>query len=273
MELAHRFLLPARIREAATTGIRDAAPGHVSLRGTLGVTAPEHPRRAPISQAPCVWYRVWVEQLHRTGGAARWVKVFEESDPRPILLQDESGHCVIVPESGMPRIGTTVQTWEPSSPASSLPDALRAAGAARWLGCRLRFGEERLEPGPALVSGRLDRTDLTTDAVDAAGLLDAYGAWCTDYLFNFGGDPADLAINPRIERRPQDMARRVAAARWVASSTAATGPVPVVTLEGKARKPTAIVAGQALFGAPLAPLRWLAPFAAAATVAATWLTR
>lgn len=109
-----------------TRRIRDTLAGdYVNVRGEFHPITPDDLVVAPFSGVPCVWYQVWI--TCRTRGEAT---VFDERDPRPCLLRDASGECLVLPEMADVRAGLQHRSWCPGRHPDKLPEPLaRATGA------------------------------------------------------------------------------------------------------------------------------------------------
>lgn len=254
MDLARVFPFRRR-RQAPSAVVRGAPDGLVRLVGQLEVPESGAHRNAPFSGRPCVWYRVWIEELQRVGTGRQWIKVFEELDPRPFVLRDATGACLVAPTPAMSRLDSCQSAWDSISRPEALPEALRPAASARWLGRPLRFGEERIPPGPGHVQGRLVTAGPAGAPGHAERLLHVYRAWRTDYMARFGGDPARLHANPSpMPRDLYDPTRLApASASWAGEAGFAGGTSRVLLLTGGSTQEYLVAAARPARRAPWRP--------------------
>lgn len=95
----------------------------------------------------------WQPQAGNLDRAADWGMLAQETDPRPCLISDETGSCVVLPYladrcEGMVRAVHTEDGsfWE-------APDPVRNLGAGAF-GAPIEFCEERFDAGAGYVVGR-----------------------------------------------------------------------------------------------------------------------
>ena len=82
------------ITDTPTSRIASAAQGYVELSGQ-GRALDDPPLYAPLTQAPCLWYRFQIEE--RTG-QNKWQTIDSGESDVPFILEDGSGRCVIDPD-------------------------------------------------------------------------------------------------------------------------------------------------------------------------------
>jgi hypothetical protein len=101
-------------RDTPSSKVRSAPQGYVELVG-VAEPADHEPLRDPVTNQPCVWFRVETYRSGRKRGGL--VKATESS--RPFLLRDETGACAVHPQEAEittgPRItvddGTEFEHW------------------------------------------------------------------------------------------------------------------------------------------------------------------
>jgi hypothetical protein len=67
----------------------------VRVSGALAYVEGNAPLKAPISNRPCVAWRVIVEERRSNGKSSSWYKVIDESDSTGFALEDESGRAIV----------------------------------------------------------------------------------------------------------------------------------------------------------------------------------
>jgi len=92
----YKFLNPeARVRRTlarrSRTRIQDAAGR--ALRVTGHVRGRGEPLRAPVSNRPCVAYRLWVQEHNRNG----WRTLLDAQEASSFVVFDESGEALVDP--------------------------------------------------------------------------------------------------------------------------------------------------------------------------------
>jgi hypothetical protein len=137
------------VADTPTARIRTAPQGYVELEGLA--RDPGAPLTAPLTRAPCLWYRFQIEERRRQGRGDTWVTVERGASERAFLLDDGSGQCLVEPAGARiePR-GRDV--WH--GPRRD-PGDRRAGGGTLWgliqlpvgFGDRYRFTEERITAG------------------------------------------------------------------------------------------------------------------------------
>lgn len=111
-----------------------------------GVVVTPQPLKAPLSDTPCAWYRVQVQEYVRRGRYSTWVTIHDEASHAPFQLKDRKGpgaidvelagaEVLLAGEGGTEDHGTIVRFLE-------------ARGKTRMLGYgELRAGETTLQAG------------------------------------------------------------------------------------------------------------------------------
>lgn len=120
-----RQLHRARLVETVPTAkVRSAPQGYVELIGTAAAL-PGEPILAPLSGAPCCWYRYQVQARAQKG----WNVVDKGVSAGVFMLRDDTGDCLIDPEGGSVT-STHQQIWY---------------GNSEWpeRGSGVRWGEQR----------------------------------------------------------------------------------------------------------------------------------
>lgn len=85
------------IEDTPTSKIRSAAQGFVELEGIAKPLPPGEPLLSPLSQTPCHWYRFNIKRKVRSGKNTTWRTIQSGTSPHPILLDDNTGECLIKP--------------------------------------------------------------------------------------------------------------------------------------------------------------------------------
>jgi len=93
------------VADTPTSLIASAAQGYVELNGVARPLS-DRPLCAPLSGAPCVWYRYRAERY----GGSDWALEEEGESASPFLIEDASGACAIVPE-GAEMTGLSPTVW------------------------------------------------------------------------------------------------------------------------------------------------------------------
>jgi hypothetical protein len=110
-----RGLHQARLIEnTPTSKIRSTVQGYVELNGQLRLMDGSV-IVSPLSGRSCVWYRYKIEQQseHRQANGksvSYWRVVKQETSGEPLLLEDDTGRCVIDPDDA-DVIVTNKRTW------------------------------------------------------------------------------------------------------------------------------------------------------------------
>ncbi|MBK1710361.1 GIDE domain-containing protein [Marichromatium gracile] len=153
-----------RVTDTPTARIRSAAQGQVELQG---LAAPHQaPLLAPLTGAPCLWYRYRIEERRDSGRQQRWVKVEADSSEAPFLIDDGSGQCLVDPRGAQIRCHRARVWYGPhrGAPPGTAPSAWQQlfGGARRW-----RMREERIEHHDLLyVLGHLETPRRGPEARD-----------------------------------------------------------------------------------------------------------
>lgn len=137
------------VEDTPTSKVRSAAQGLVELTGQL-VAGDQPPLHSPLTGEPCLWYRFRVEE-YRSGGSAggsNWRQIDQGVSSQPLLLQDDTGSCWIVPVDAevhphLRRRWEGNHRWPLESPRSG-----NLLGSL--FGRRYRYTEERLYEGEQL---------------------------------------------------------------------------------------------------------------------------
>ncbi len=138
------------VEDTPTSKIRSAAQGLVEVTGQLAA-GDQPPLHSPLSGEPCLWYRFRVEEYCSSGSVGRsssWRQIDQGVSVQPLLLQDNTGCCWIMPE-GAEVHPCFRRRWEgrhrwPLAPSRS------ARGLGMLIGRRYRYTEERLQQGDLL---------------------------------------------------------------------------------------------------------------------------
>lgn len=144
----------------ATSKIRSAPQGYVELKGT-GQLMPGDEIRSPFSGNRCLWYQCTVEQKKKNGKHANWINISDEMSNNLFHLLDETGECVIDPESAHVVPGLS-RTWY----GHDLQDRLRPSVAGGlFVGIATggyRFSEKIIRPASQLYALGNFRTEQHT---------------------------------------------------------------------------------------------------------------
>ncbi len=161
-----RYLAQARLIENTPTArIRSAPQGYVELDGIALPMAGE-PIHAPLTGAPCCWYRIKVEKR----GERSWIPVEKATSGHLFLLRDPTGDCVVDPDDAHV-IPSDRAVWYGTTPRpmpanrgfdsgrqSLLLRVARALNQGVAFGTRYRYTEERIFPGDPLYAIGMFRT-------------------------------------------------------------------------------------------------------------------
>lgn len=102
------------IEDTPAAKIRSAAQGYAALNGFARAIDAE-PLRAPLTGAPCVWYRYTIERYESGRKHSRWNTIERGSSDQLFALDDNTGRCHVNPK----RADVTAaikQRWEGSTP-------------------------------------------------------------------------------------------------------------------------------------------------------------
>jgi len=83
------------ILNTPSSKIRSASIGLVEVSG---LAVGPHTMLAPVTQAPCYYYRTVAWQMQQSGKNDKWVKVAEESLHIPFYLDDNTGRVLVDPQ-------------------------------------------------------------------------------------------------------------------------------------------------------------------------------
>lgn len=236
------------VRDTPTSSIRSAPQGYVELTGTFESLADDKPRHAPFSGKPCVWYRVEIEE-HRQKGEddSEWVTIFEESDPRPCVLRDDTGRCLVLVEQADMRVAVPSETYQEEGIFNDPPEPMKHVDTGLFENS-LRFSEECIEPATrGYVVGRFV-TSHSEDAADEPGgnvddVVAKLEGWRDDYMAEVGGRPDENDPNP-VGLTEADADRLPDAAVAWARRRGDTGDIDsVVTATGDSRQPLIVGCG------------------------------
>ena len=145
------FVRRARlVEDTPTSKIRSAHQGYVELIGT-GRNLEGQSLNAPLTLTPCTWYHYKIERRVHTGRSHRWQTVKSETSTLPLLLQDDTGQCVINP-TGAEVIPSVRRVWYGNA---AWPAGKVAKSSSGLLGMltgqgRYRYTEQRMHPGETL---------------------------------------------------------------------------------------------------------------------------
>lgn len=201
------FLRARLIADLPTSRVRSASQGLAELSG-LARRAGEV-LTAPLSGRPCLWWRYRIERHQSSGRNRSWTTVERGASEAPLLLDDGSGHCLLLPDHGEVQ-SHRVKRWT-GHQRRPLGDA--AAGDHGLLGAvfgqRYRYTEEIIVEGDPLYALGHFETDDQGRLVDLRRLQgDILRAWKRDY-------PALVA------RHDHDGDGRLDPAEWNAARAAA----------------------------------------------------
>lgn len=84
------------IKGTPQSKVRSAAQGFVELQGhqqpsLLGL-------KSPLTLSECTWYEYTIEKKVTHNSKTTWETIYQEQSDCPIVLDDETGHCLIFPE-------------------------------------------------------------------------------------------------------------------------------------------------------------------------------
>lgn len=124
------------IEDTPTSKIRSAAQGFVELEGIARPLDPENPILSPLSQTPCHWFEFKIMRKVTNGKKTSWRVVQSGRSPAPIILDDNTGQCLLKPGSANLHT-TTSNTWygtsrHPSQLSIERKDSLIQFGNYRY---------------------------------------------------------------------------------------------------------------------------------------------
>lgn len=237
---AYRKLRAYRVVvDTPTARIRSAPQGYTEIKGEFMPLDPGSERRTPFSNKPCLWYRAWIQEQRGSDKNRRWVTIFEEVDPRPCRLRDDTGECLVLPGAASMRLATVTESWCPGSWFGKVPEPLTMVDRG-LLSRKLRFNEERVVAGPGYAIGR-----FTTSNGEAGGpeeVVELCNGWRTDYMGEIKGRPDRQRPNPEPGSwNPLDVPHAIA--RWARERGYADGPVHVLGATDESRRPFIVGVG------------------------------
>ncbi len=158
------------IEDTPTSRIRSAPQGYVELHGFARRDEAE-PLLAPLTQTPCLWYRYRIEREERGNRHRSWRVVESGISERAFRLDDDSGHCSVLPQRAEVT-PTRRQQWRGNRrhPLKATPDGLPGLlKGVLTAGSRYRYTEERLHDGDWLyLTGWFESTHPPSAEVQAA---------------------------------------------------------------------------------------------------------
>lgn len=168
------------VADTPTVDIATADEGYRHIAGTA-VAIEGEPLVAPLTGSVCVWYSIRVEEWKRplpSVGRNEWVTVRSDVSTAPLLVQDDTGICLvrlfgsdITPTDRSQWTGATLEPEDRNPPRLGPGEPLHGMVQVSGLPhSRFRYREERIYPGdPILAVGRLtirpddeDELDLST---------------------------------------------------------------------------------------------------------------
>jgi hypothetical protein len=167
------------IEDTPTSRIRSAPQGYVELIGEAAMMSGE-PVLAPLSGAPCCWWRYKIERQGDKG----WRTIRSERSENLFLLRDATGECIIDPEGAKISPSEKSIWYGPNQTPTAGPD--RGTGTLyrkierfgvrvsvnNTFGGDYRYTEETIVPGDPLYAiglfssiGEIDRKALRDDMI------------------------------------------------------------------------------------------------------------
>ncbi len=150
--LAFYYLHKKRvIQDIPTSKIRSAAQGYVEFEGH-GYLMDGQPVLSPLTQKPCTWYEIKVEEQTRSGNNNNWKTIRKAVSDELFLIKDETGECVIDPEGAKVTVSDK-QVWyghsatPTKSPGRNKPSFLRSVFSSTG---KYRYTEKLLHSGETL---------------------------------------------------------------------------------------------------------------------------
>lgn len=217
--LAFRHLGRYRlIADTPTALIRSAPQGYVEIIGQV-IAGEDGMLRSPLSERPCVWYRVRVDQYQSGSNnkASRWRPVLRDSSSSWFQINDGTGTCLVDP-AGASASTRYRKVWYGQT---ELPGAFVSSGsfnryASHILGNggRYRYTEELIFEHERLyalgefrsLGGGRDRLDLKAQSGD---ILRAWKADQAALIDRFDAD-GDGRIDPEEWQRAREAAHQEA---------------------------------------------------------------
>jgi len=203
-----------RIEDTPTSKVRSLSLGRVELAGRARGRSP---LRAPITGAPCVFFRFRVEEERRSGKSRTWHTVASgASEAVPFELEDETGRILLDPRGAQLELEPQLRETDPAvTPA--LREIIGGSGHSlgAWLlgSPRLRVTEARIHDGDALYVFGLAQT--------RAGVAAEARRALAEELRSLKADPGALVRfdrdgDGRLDADEWEVARREVAGRHAA---------------------------------------------------------
>lgn len=188
-----------------TSRLRSAAQGYVELEGHAALM-PGPPIIAPLTKAPCVWWKYSVTQTKGSGRNKRKVTVATGTSEECFELRDDTGRCVVDPD-GARVIPSRRHTWYGVSATPSMGPEL-GSGFLRAVFCDYTYYEELLLPGDRLYAVGAYRTQSAVGepADEQLDLQDLLNKWKGDrrMMAMF-----DVNKDGTVDQREWEAARRM----------------------------------------------------------------
>lgn len=238
--------------DTPTSRVRSAPQGYVEIKGHFQRINEQDPVRAPFSGKPCVWYHAKIEEKRGDDEDESWETIFSELDPRPCLLSDATGACLVLPAQADMRVAFVEDTYYEDGLFNDPPEPLKHVDTGLFDG-PMRFTEERIEPGKGYVVGRfmtVDADDLTRrDANTAvAAVRELLSRWRDDYMGAVQGRPDQTRPNdigsPEALSDEQKAALPVASIQWARERTGRDDIDSIITPTNEPRRPFIVGLGE-----------------------------
>lgn len=174
---AYYLKIARLIQDTPTSKIRSAAQGFVELEGISHDAGKAI--LSPLSQASCIWYRFKIEKKVKSGKDSHWRTVQSGQSPSPIILDDNTGQCVLQLK-GAKIIPEYCKTWYGNSP---YPSALSIQRKDSFLQVgNYRYTEELIAPQSPLYALGFFKTFRAIDQHDKeAAIKHIISQWKSDY--------------------------------------------------------------------------------------------
>lgn len=188
--LTFRNLRRARlIEDTPTAKVRSAPQGYVELEGWARCMdgAPVY---APLSGAPCAWYRYEVEKHVSDGKSSNWQTVESGTSEAIFHLQDDTGVCIVDPD-GADIHPSIQQVWYGSTARPPHGPGHESTGwfgriSGTLLGGNYRYSESRIRNHDPLYALGLFTNPGGEDAITPLSME------VGDLLRQWKRDPAEL---------------------------------------------------------------------------------
>jgi hypothetical protein len=246
-----RFRAYRIVKDTPTSRIRSAPQGYVEIKGQFEEISEAKARQAPFSGQPCVWYQVKIQEEQEGGedDTDTWRTIFEETDPRPCLLGDGTGRCLVLASEADMRVAVESDTYYEDGILNDPPEPLKHADTGLFEG-NLRFVEERIAPGAkGYVVGRFTTVDSEDGAagegVDGVNrVTQVLTGWRDDYMADVAGRPDKT--RPNMSGLDDDQKRLLprAAVAWARQWGDADDVDSVITASGESRRPFIVGCGE-----------------------------